>query len=84
MIGSALISLLLPHLRSVSTSISSLALKKSVNLSPGLCANSIHSYAAVGVFISWIMIGLLVTILVPLGRKSLPTMLSSTLLFPED
>lgn len=30
------------------------------------------------------IIGLLVTILVPLGRKSLPTIDSSTLLLPED
>jgi len=30
------------------------------------------------------MIGLLVTMLVPLGKKSLPTIDSSTLLLPED
>jgi len=83
-IGSALISLLCPHFFCVSISISSRALLRSKYFSPGLCANSIQSCVAVGVFVSYIIVGRRVTMFVPRGKKSLPQMFSSKLDLPQD
>uniref|UniRef100_A0A0A8YU90 Uncharacterized protein n=1 Tax=Arundo donax TaxID=35708 RepID=A0A0A8YU90_ARUDO len=76
------IALVLPVMRSVSSAISFLTAAKSVNRLRGAWRNSAYSCPP-SVLCSCSTRGLLVTIPDPRGRKSLPTMLSSTDDFPE-
>ena len=72
---------------SVWASISVRIKSKLVNLTPFLCRNSPHSYwflSSFTVLLSESTSGHLVTIPVPLGKKSLPTIDSITELFPLD
>lgn len=98
LMGDRLIPLLLPAILAVSFSISRFTSWKSVNLRFGIWWNSAHSgcvatLAAVwgseelsspGTLISCRMSGLRVTIPLPRGRKSRPTIFSRTEDLPED
>jgi hypothetical protein len=97
-IGDRLIPLLFPAILAVSFSISRFTSWNSVNLRFGIWWNSAHSScvanaaavcacvssSSVGMLMSCRMSGLLVTIPLPRGRKSLPTIFSSTDDFPDD
>jgi hypothetical protein len=90
--------LLLPAILAVSFSISRLTSWNSVNLRFGMWWNSAHSgcvataadvwasgeSSSVGMLMSWRMSGLRVTIPLPRGRKSRPTIFSRTDDFPDD
>jgi len=89
--------LLFPAILAVSFSISRLTSWNSVNLRLGIWWNSAHSgcvataaaecasmSSSVGTLMSWRMSGLRVTIPLPRGRKSRPTMFSRTEDLPED
>mmetsp|Transcript_4795 Transcript_4795/g.30409 ORF Transcript_4795/g.30409 Transcript_4795/m.30409 type:complete len:225 (-) Transcript_4795:253-927(-) len=79
--GSGETALLGPSDLLVSSSISSLTASKSWNTSPLRWRNSARSFPP-SVLMSWSTSGLRVTIPDPLGKKSRPTTLSRTLLFP--
>lgn len=97
-IGWRLIPLLFPAILAVSFSISRFTSSNSVNRRFGMWWNSAHSgcvatlaeecgagaSSSVGTLISWRMSGRRVTMPLPRGRKSRPTMFSRTDDFPED
>lgn len=83
-IGIEEIPLFWPAIFWVSSSISCLTRFQSLKYSPFLWLNSAYSSLPLGVLFNWRIIGLLVTIPVPLGKKSLPIMASRTELLPVD
>mmetsp|Transcript_21622 Transcript_21622/g.69619 ORF Transcript_21622/g.69619 Transcript_21622/m.69619 type:complete len:219 (-) Transcript_21622:130-786(-) len=84
LMGLSEMPLFVPVSASVAASISARTLSKSVNLTPGLCRNSAQSSPESGVLISWRTSGRRVTMPLPRGRKSRPTMFSNTELLPLD
>ena len=78
------IPLFFPAMLAVCLSISSRTSLKSVNYSPFLCKNSAYSTLFSAILRKLNTKGHLVTIPLPLGRKSLPTIDSITELLPAD